>query len=251
MKTKTSYQNITAQEALALLTEGPITGARVSNNGETYREATVIEATLESKRPFIVPLDELNFTYNYKYCQVPTKEEILWEVGDTVEVTSGFGTIFPAGTKGVVEPLGDYGWLDWLAVPSPFFQVRALIGKHTTSQLVAGECLAEWIPGYGYTEDGEPIEAPQGYGIIPEGEEIPGTGGLLFANGRWEEYHRIVISNKASLQEPTGVRAYAKTITTGIHPLIEWIEKVAESSRPPSIAKLLLEAYRLGQSNPT
>jgi len=90
--------------------------------------------------------------------------------------------------------------------------------------------LKSWTPGYGYTTKGKLLEAPEGYEIIPEGEELPNE--FYFMNDlcelsdvRYKEYyiHSRVLNCLAGLTTPGGgIRVYLKKVNQIAEPGEIW-----------------------------
>ena len=104
----------------------------------------------------------------------------------------------------------------------------------------------ETVYGYGYTKEGEKIEAPEGFEIVPEGEVCP-RGAMYYSVllRTWREATAICASYCCEL-----IRAYAQPIPHLKDAFEAWIADNQIGFEDDEDFKLAREAYELGQRNP-
>ena len=158
----------------------PIKGLVVTDGEESWRNEIIRIVSLGSEKPY----------WGHRYCARPI-EKIEWESGDTVQTDQG--------VKGVI-----------IALSYASFVVVRDKDCSVTPHEINVDKLKPWTPGYGYTTDGQLIEPPEGYKIVPEGKPLP-NGYLAYISGEWLNGSNYV-GERAEIRGNGSVRAYAKKI---------------------------------------
>mgnify|MGYP006434166555 CR=1 FL=1 len=194
----------------------PVKGLVVSDDGENWHDAGCIKAIGKDCETCKHEL--------WNYCAQPI-ERIEWEIGDTVQI-------------GYLK-----GWIESLSHP----YARVINADHYPdihSIAIPKADLKPWTPSYGYTEKGELIEPPEGYKIVPEGEELPENHIAYYEKG-WCPTD-IYTGYSAKIRKP--IRAYARKIEPERKTAKEWFLEtlpiqVADKAIYNTTSDALMERY--------
>lgn len=200
MKIEKEYEKLTRQEAARLLAESdgnPIPGFVFSDNEYAWSEVKELDGVRVGRNGS--PFYSARVPHPWRYCARVTEKRV-WEAGDTVTT--------PCGQFGIVRGLDEDGdpWVE---------STSHAAGK---SVWYADE-IKPWTPGYGFYHTGERVpDPPEGYELIPEGEEDeypPGDREYLLAcdfNSGWDVSNPKKIKAELNGRFPlkNQIRAYAR-----------------------------------------
>jgi hypothetical protein len=206
MKTKTEYKKITLADVPELTSEQRRNCAFKGTTGEWLR-GELASVKLGTDCPFVEAKER---HVSYQNCALVV-ESVEWEPGDTVEVVKDFGEI-KAGEKGVVSGQVEG---DVYVIFSDGSEMGGVLHFNN---------LKQWVPGYGYTPEGELIEAPEGWEIVPEGESFSRSqdGALGFVAGSWRELRNLGCGYTVARILPESDRAYARKVERVAKPGEVW-----------------------------